>query len=77
VEFSDSDLASLICPRPFLVEAGRGDSAIYWPMMLKEFAQVQEIYARLGISERADVDLHDLGHEINGIRSFEFLDRWL
>ena len=77
LEFSDSDLASLICPRPFLVEAGKGDSAVYWPMMLKEFAQVQEIYARLGVPERAEVDLHDLGHEINGGPSFDFLDRWL
>lgn len=77
LEFSDSDLASLICPRPFLVEAGRGDSAVYWPMLLNEFARVQEIYDRLGIPERAAVDLHDLGHEINGGPSFEFLERWL
>ncbi len=76
-EFSDWDLASLICPRPYMVEAGRGDGAIYWPMMLAEFAKVQEVYARLGIPERTEVHLHELGHEIHGTRSFEFLDHWL
>ena len=76
-EFSDWDLASLICPRPFMVEAGRGDGAVYWPMLLAEFARVREVYARLGIAERTEVHLHELDHEIHGARSFEFLDRWL
>ena len=76
-EFSDWDLASLICPRPFMVEAGKGDGAIYWPMMLGEFAKVQEVYDRLGIPERTEVHLHELDHEIHGTHSFEFLDRWL
>ncbi len=76
-EFSDWDLASLICPRPFMVEAGRGDGAVYWPMMLAEFAKVHEVYARLGIPERTEVHLHELNHEIHGTRTFEFLDRWL
>ncbi len=76
-EFSDWDLASLICPRPFMVEAGKGDKAIYWPMMLAEFAKVREVYDRLGILERTEVHLHELDHEIHGTRSFEFLDRWL
>ncbi len=76
-EFSDWDIASLICPRPLLFEAGRLDNAVYWEMLLKEYERVEEVYERLGISERVGLDLHDGAHEINAEVSFPFLDRWL
>ena len=77
LEFSDSDIASLICPRPFMPEAGLQDKAAPGDMQAREFAIVKGYYEHLGIGERAEIDVFDGGHEIHGTKSFEFLDRWL
>jgi dienelactone hydrolase len=76
-EFTDSDLASLICPRPLLVEQGKADGIAWWPMMLEEFEATAEHYRRLGVPERIELDLHEGGHEIRLAKSLEFLERWL
>lgn len=76
-EFADSDIASLICPRAMFVEAGKQDGAVYWELALKAFDEVKEIYKRLGIPEKAEIGVHDGGHECRGIESIAFLDRWL
>ncbi len=77
LEFSDSDLASLICPRPFMVEAGVTDRAAPADMQAKEFAIVKEFYEKLGIGDRAQIHVHNGGHEIVGTESFAFLEKWL
>ena len=37
-EFSDDDVMSLVCPRPFRVEIGMDDRASWYPMAEREFA---------------------------------------
>ena len=82
-EFSDSDLASLICPRAFGVEAGKQDGAVWWKHALIAFEEVKAIYERLGIGEKCRMFLHEGGHEPENledtgkIRCVQFLDRWL
>lgn len=76
-EFTDSDLASLICPRPLLVEQGKCDGIAWWPMMLEEYEETREHYRKLGIDDRIDIDLHDGGHEIRMEKSLAFLKKWL
>jgi len=76
-EFTDSDLASLICPRPMLVETGKGDGISWWPQVQEEFKAAMEHYIGLGIGERIEMDLHEGGHEIRLVRSLEFLKKWL
>ena len=76
-EFADSDLASLVCPRPLLVECGKGDGIAWWPLVADEFERAREHWAKLGVGERCELDLHDGGHEIRGVRSFAFLHKWL
>lgn len=76
-EFSDSDLASLICPRPLLVEQGKADGIAWWPLMLREYEETSEHYRRLGIDERIEIDLHEGGHEIRLDKSLDFLRKWL
>jgi dipeptidyl aminopeptidase/acylaminoacyl peptidase len=76
-EFADSDLASLICPRPLLVECGKGDGIAWWPLVVAEFNRTREHWDKLGLGDRCEIDLHDGGHEIRGVRSFEFLEKWL
>ncbi|MDE2929913.1 MAG: acetylxylan esterase [Chloroflexota bacterium] len=76
-EFSDYDLASLICPRPVMIEHGQKDSSYYIETAREEFFPLKEIYERLGIGERCEWGEFDGPHEIHGVESFTFLDRWL
>jgi dienelactone hydrolase len=76
-EFSDSDLACLICPRPLLIEQGKADGIAWWPMMLQEFEETQEHYKNLGLQDRIEIDLHEGGHEIRMEKSLTFLKKWL
>ncbi|MYB77842.1 MAG: prolyl oligopeptidase family serine peptidase [Chloroflexi bacterium] len=76
-EFSDFDLASLICPRPVMIEHGQKDSSYYIETAREEFFPLKEIYERLGVGERCEWGEFDGPHEIHGVESFAFLDRWL
>ena len=76
-EFSDSDVASLVCPRPFFVEAGTQDPSIWLPEAQAEFAKIREIYEKLGIPERVEMEVFEGDHRINAEGSLRFLDRWL
>jgi len=82
-EFSDADLASLVCPRCFFVECGRGDDAVYFEQSLAAFAQAKAVYDRLGIGDRCGQRLHEGVHEtepvesVGDIAAVRFLDRWL
>jgi predicted esterase len=76
-EFTDSDVASLICPRPLLVQAGKADRIAHWPQILEELEASRQHYAKLGLAERIDIDLHDGGHEIRLESGLAFLKKWL
>ena len=76
-EFTDSDLASLICPRPLLVEQGKADGIGWWPQMLQEYEATCEHYRKLGIEDRIEIDCHEGGHEIRMEKSLDFLKKWL
>jgi len=76
-EFSDSDLVSLICPRPFQVQAGKADGIAWWPFLLEEWEQARAHYERLGLGDRAELVLHDSGHEVIPSKVVEFFTRWL
>lgn len=76
-EFGDSDLASLICPRPLQVQAGKADGIAWWPQVLAEFEEAAGHYRHLGLGERIEIDLHEGGHEIDLEAGVRFLRRWL
>ncbi|MDA0745832.1 MAG: hypothetical protein O2954_04890 [bacterium] len=76
-EFTDSDLASLICPRPLLVEQGKADGIAWWPMMLQEYEETREHYQKLDLEDHIEIDLHEGGHEIRMEKSLAFLKKWL
>jgi len=76
-EFSDSDLASLICPRPLMVQTGKADGIAWWPFVLEEWQEAKSHYEKLGIGERAELVLHDSGHEVVPSKVVEFFDKWL
>jgi dienelactone hydrolase len=76
-EFSDSDIASLICPRALYIEQGNRDPVVWYPMAKKEFDVVHGYYKKLGIEDRAKMEVFDGVHEIHGEGSIEFLKHWL
>ncbi|HJP29470.1 MAG TPA: dienelactone hydrolase family protein [Candidatus Latescibacteria bacterium] len=76
-EFTDSDLASLICPRPLFIEHGKADGIAWWPQVEEEFAATAEHYRRLGLEERIGIEMHEGGHEIRMQGTLDFLRRWL
>lgn len=76
-EYTDLDVASLICPRPVLIQTGKKDGIAWWPMVLEEFDAAREHYRRLGIEECIEMDLRDGGHETHVESGLRFLTKWL
>jgi len=76
-EFTDSDVVSLICPRPLLVQTGKKDGIAWWPQVIEEFDASKEHYQKLGIAERIEMDLHEGGHVIRVESGVPFLEKWL
>jgi dienelactone hydrolase len=76
-EFTDSDVVSLICPRPLLVQTGKLDRIAHWPQVVEEFEAARTHYEKLGIADRIEMDLHEGGHEPRVETGVAFLTRWL
>lgn len=76
---SDSILASLIAPRAFMAEEGDNDPIVVEPRQLveSEIACYLEVYRRLGIPERGQVDRFPKVHQIHGVGTFVFPDKSL
>ena len=68
-----SELASLMAPRPFMVERGHSDGVAPDEWVAHEFAKVRRFYNRLGIGDRAEIEFFDGPHEIHGEGTFRFL----
>jgi putative heme-binding domain-containing protein len=75
--FNYAEMAALIAPRPFMVERGHGDGVAPDERVFYEFARVKRLYDRLGIGDRAEMEVFDGPHKIHGVGTFEFLHRHL
>ena len=75
--YTDSDVASLICPRPLMIQTGKKDGIAWWPMVLEEFEAAQEHYRQLGVADRIEMDLREGGHETHVESGLRFLTKWL
>lgn len=76
-EFTDSDVVSLICPRPLLIQTGKEDRIAHWPQVVEELEAARAHYEKLGMAERIEMDLHKGGHEPRVQSGVGFLSRWL
>ncbi len=72
-----ADIASLIAPRPLLVQGGRADPI--FPIQATEtaFTYVTRVYDLLGARERLDKDIFQGAHQFKGHMAFDWLARWL
>jgi len=76
--FNYTEMAALICPRPFMVERGHFDGVGEDDWVGYEYGKVRHLYAaQLKIPERTEIEWFDGPHAINGKGTFDFLRRHL
>jgi dienelactone hydrolase len=75
--FNYAEMAALIAPRPFMVERGHDDGVGIDEWVAYEYAKVRRLYAKLGLSDRTEIEFFPGGHMINGKGTFAFLDQHL
>ena len=74
---SYAELAMLMAPRPFMVEAGHRDGGQPTELVAGEFGKVRRHYDLLKISDRTEIEFFDGPHTIHGQDTFRFLHRHL
>ncbi len=72
-----AELASLMTPRPFMVERGHDDGVAPDEWVASEYAKVRRHYAKLGLAERTEIEFFNGPHTINGVKTYEFLHKHL
>jgi hypothetical protein len=73
-----AELATLMAPRPFMVERGHADGVAPDEWVAYEFARVRRFYAtKMKMPGRAEIEFFDGPHTIHGQGAFEFLKRHL
>ncbi len=76
--FNYSEMAALICPRPFMVERGHFDGVAPDEQVAFEFAKVRNLYAaKLGIGEKCEIEWFAGPHSIHAVGTYDFLHRHL
>ncbi len=72
-----AELAMLMAPRPFMVEAGHRDGGQPTELVAGEFGKVRRHYDQLRIGDRTELEFFDGPHTIHGRGTFQFLHRHL
>jgi dienelactone hydrolase len=76
--FNYAEMAALIAPRPFMVERGHFDGVGVDERVAAEYAKVQRIYnVQLKMPDRCQIEYFVGPHKINGVGTFEFLQKHL
>ncbi len=72
-----AEMAGLIAPRPFMVERGHWDGVAPDEWVAYEYAKVRRLYDGLGIGDRTTIEFFNGPHEIHGVGTLQFLNRYL
>ncbi|MGI6572099.1 MAG: hypothetical protein ACOX19_01445 [Fermentimonas sp.] len=72
-----AEMAGLIAPKPFMVERGHWDGVAPDEWVAYEYAKVRRLYVKLGIGDRTEIEYFDGPHEIHGVGTLRFLDKYL
>jgi hypothetical protein len=71
-----SELASLMAPRPFMVERGHDDGVAPDEWVAYEYAKVRRFYdMQMHMPGATAIEFFNGPHTINGVGTFEFLRR--
>jgi hypothetical protein len=72
-----SELASLMTPRPFMVERGHNDGVAPDEWVAWEYSKVRRHYAFVGLPDKTEIEFFNGPHKINGVGTYDFLHRHL
>jgi len=72
-----AELSTLMTPRPFMVERGHDDGVAPDEWVAWEFAKVWRHYDQMGLGDKAEIEIFNGPHTINGDGTFRFLDEHL
>lgn len=75
--FGYSDLASMLIPKPFMVERGHFDTVGLDEWVAFEYAKVYRRYDLLGLKDRTEIEYFIGPHTINGEGTYRFLHKHL
>jgi len=76
--FNYAEMATLIAPRPFMVERGHFDGVASDEMVAYEYAKVRFLYeALLKVNDKTEIEWFTGPHEIHGVGTFRFLHKHL
>ncbi|MEJ5341339.1 MAG: dienelactone hydrolase family protein [Thermogutta sp.] len=76
--FNYAEMATLIAPRPFMVERGHFDGVAPDERVAYEYAKVRFLYeALLGLTDKTEIEWFVGPHTIHGVGTFKFLHRHL
>jgi hypothetical protein len=74
---SYAELASLMTPRPFMVERGHDDGVAPDEWVAAEYSKVRRHYDKLGIGDRTEIEFFNGPHTIHGAGTYKFLHQQL
>jgi cephalosporin-C deacetylase-like acetyl esterase len=72
-----AELASLMTPRPFMVERGHDDGVAPDEWVAAEYAKVRRHYDKLGLADKTEIEFFNGPHTIHGVKTYEFLNKQL
>jgi dienelactone hydrolase len=72
-----AELASLMAPRPFMVERGHDDGVAPDEWVASEYAKVRRLYVGLGLGDKTEIEFFNGPHTIHGKGTFRFLEKHL
>lgn len=72
-----AELATLMAPRPFMVERGHDDGVAPDEWVAFEFAKVRRFYDKAGLGGKVEIEFFTGPHTIHGVGTFEFLHKHL
>ncbi|HUW61143.1 MAG TPA: hypothetical protein VMZ06_09065 [Candidatus Bathyarchaeia archaeon] len=75
--FNYAEMSWLIMPRPFMVERGHSDGVGIDEWVAYEYARTKRQYDLFNIGDKTEIEYFNGPHEIHGVGTFAFLDRWL
>jgi dienelactone hydrolase len=75
--FNYAELSWLIMPRPFMVERGHSDGVGIDEWVAYEYARTKRQYDLFNIGDKTEIEYFNGPHEIHGVGTFAFLDKWL
>lgn len=78
IEIGDiSDVASLIAPKPLLIEMGMYDDCFEINDAKRAYRDLRKVYRVLGVTDRIDADVFPGPHQFSGRKAFDWFAKWL